>query len=64
MVKHSLPEVEISSLLEIKNHKLLFQLMKVFITIFCKKKPKNKEKVENKAAKLNDYFESINTSIN
>jgi len=56
--------VEISSLLEIKNLKLLFQLMKVFITTFWNKKPKNKEKVENKAAKLNDYFESINTSIN
>jgi hypothetical protein len=41
------PEVEIFSLLEIKNQKLLFQPVKVFILTSWKKKPKEKKAEKN-----------------
>jgi hypothetical protein len=63
MEKLSPPEKQTFLSLVIKNQKSLFHQMKVSITTLCNRKLKEKVKEESQAPKLNDYFDSINTSI-
>ena len=58
----SAPEVETSSSSATRSQKSHFQPTKVSITTSCKKRLKRTEKPE-RPAKLNDYFDSINTSL-
>jgi len=59
MEKLSPLEDQTSSLLETKNLKSHFHPMKVFITTLCKKKLKEKVKVESQALRLNERIDSM-----
>lgn len=59
MEKLSPLEDQTSSLLETKNLKSHFHPMKVFITTLCKKKLKEKVRVESQALRLNEIIDSM-----